>query len=705
MCHIFRRFNVSAITLPSLSQSDLFFTWSLSELNRRLDEGDAVRAAVTADSWDTERAERRRRIAEVLVPDWPRVDPKVTVEGVIERSAWTISRIRFESLPDYWVTALLYVPNEVSGPMPGIVFPCGHSLEAKAYPQYHSMCEELTRQGMTVIAFDPVSQGERLQSWDYLNNNAPMWGTTEHDYMGHKSALCGWPLSQAFVWDGQRALDVLLAQENVDPERIGVCGQSGGGTQTTWLLAADDRFTAAAPSCYVTSWRNQFEKILGADPEQWPYPLMSWGWDQVDIVASFAPKPVRLVSAIQDFFPIEGTRETFGKLQDLYGKLGVPQNISMSEDDFEHGYYPPMRESTARFFCEQFGIEYDEQGEAKDICTPEELQVTQTGQLLTDGLGRTLHDWILERRPEPTGRRVTGDVSEWQKERRDGLAKVLAIPENAPEPKVVMLDENTVSGHRVESLRLVPEDGVELPAVLVHAEGDAQGVVIYAHELGADTGWRLLNGPLYKLVSEGWTVVAVDPRGIGAGRGEGDENQYFGRFGVEDTLAANWYMMGRSLVGQRVFDLLQTVRWVKGSSDYASLPLSMIGCGIGSTWVLFASALSGEIEHTVLHGPLCSYFDLLKGVNHGYSISIVVPDILTWGDMPDAAALIAPHKLTVVSPLDRDRRPLTQEAVRPVHSYARDAYAAFSAEGNLRVIGGSTRPSAAVVNYGELLGH
>ncbi|HNZ38508.1 MAG TPA: prolyl oligopeptidase family serine peptidase, partial [Candidatus Latescibacteria bacterium] len=115
-------------------------------------------------------------------------------------------------------------------------------------------------------------------------------------------------LAQAFVWDGQRALDVLLSRPEVDPSRVGVCGISGGGTQTTWLLAAEDRFTAASPACFITGWREQFAARVGADPEQFPFPANGWGWDQADVLLSFAPKPLLIVAATRDFFPIEGTR-------------------------------------------------------------------------------------------------------------------------------------------------------------------------------------------------------------------------------------------------------------------------------------------------------------------------------------------------------------------------------------------------------------
>ncbi len=711
---------MAKVTLPRVSQPDLFYTWSEAQLNARLDRGDEARSRITADTWESERTERRARIASVLVPDWPKVAAKPTFGETIERPAWTIRKLRFQSLPDYWVTALLYEPEQIESPRPAVLLCMGHSLEAKAYPEYQSIAEELVRQGIVVLAFDPVSQGERVQNWNYLKNEfAAGWGTTEHDYLGFKSSLCGWPLSQAFVWDGQRALDVLLSQPDIDTTRVGVCGQSGGGTQTTWLLASDDRFTAAAPACYITSWRNQFGAKLGADPEQWPFPIMDWGWDQADVLATFAPKPLRIVSVTRDFFPIDGTRTTYRKLVDLYSRLGASDNISMFEDDFDHAYHPPLREATVRFFCEQFDLAYDGQGVAKDILSPEELQVTFTGQLYTSGLCRTLHDWILETQPKPAVGRVTADVLKeplaWQHARREELHGLLAIPSTPPSPTArrassehmaggpLSLEGSTSSDFDVETWIVTPEEGMEVPLAVASATDTPKGLVVYTHGDGADVGWRMAGGALHKLVDAGWVVVSADPRGVGACRGEGEDGRYFGRFGIEHTLACNWMMMGRPLVGQRVFDLLQVAAWARKQERFEGVPMAIAGAGVGALWAALAGALDDRIEVVIAHGLLCSFVYCMRSPDHEVPYSAVAPGMLGWGDLSDAGTLIAPRRFVIISPVNHRGEAISPESAKPRCANARLLYEATGTPGGLHVVGAGTSPGAALVNYADLL--
>jgi dienelactone hydrolase len=680
------------LTLPLPSDPDLIHTWTLANLSSRLDEGDRARASITADGWPEERRYRREMIGKVLVPQWPKPEPHVTITGTISRTdprtgaRWTIHKLRFQSLPDYWVTALLYVPDMGKSSCPGMIVASGHLLEAKAASEYHGISEELVRQGMVVLAFDPVSQGERVQAWDYLENRfLAGWGTTQHDIDGHRALLCGWPLAQAFVWDGQRALDVLLSRPEVDSSRVGVCGISGGGTQTSWLLAADDRFTAASPACFITGWREQFSARVGADPEQYPFPANSWGWDEADMLLTFAPKPLLLVCVTRDFFPIEGTRETHRKLHRAYTAMGKPGNVGLFEADFDHSYYPPLREATVRWFCGLFGVEYDRQGAAEDTCTPQQLQVTPAGQLVTSGFTRTLRDWTVETKPTPVGARMRGPAiyqpGVWQARRRVLLLELLGIPDGAQSPTADKVGETLSGEHVIEQWMLCPEDGMVTPCALAHPVGDPRGVVVYVHESGAEVGWKLPGGPLEDLLRDGWAVLSLDPRGVGTGicRTQGDfYPDYHGRFGVESHISWTWTMMGRSFFGQRVFDVLQALAWARKRRDLSGKPSAVIGVGAGAHWALFSAALDTLVDRVISHAPLYRFESLLTAHDHSWHVSTIPPALLTWGDMAQVAALVAPRELTLLSPVGPDRAAIPHATLKRAFKATQ---AAFDAQG------------------------
>jgi len=710
---------MAIVTLPR-PEGQPFYEWTGARLAERLEAGEGALGAVNADAWLEERARRRAMLARVLVPDWPIPDPQVTVTDAIDHAAFRILKLRFQSLPDYWVTALLYVPHDAKPGTPGMIVASGHILEAKAFSEYHGISVELARQGMVVLAFDPVGQGERVQNWDHMRNRFNVgWGTTEHDVLGNQALLCGWPLAQAFAWDGMRAIDVLLARPEVDPARVGVCGISGGGTQTTWLLAADDRLAAAAPACFITGWREQFAARVGADPEQYPFPANAWGWDEADILASFAPKPLLLVAVTRDFFPIEGTRKTYARLRDLYRRLGVEDRAGMFEADFDHSYYPPLREATVRWFCGLFGIPYDGKDAAQDILPPEKLRVTPTGQLITSGFPRTFYDHIHGTRPSPLGAQI-GEVAlahreRWQQRRRQTLRELLALAPAAPtqvqarQVDAIALPEGTAEQWLIET-----EPGVELPALVARPKGGIRGVVLHLHELGTDTDWGLAGGPVYGLLRAGWAVASVDPRGTGAGRGDTDDERQRRRFGAEAHASWTWTMLDRPLIGQRVFDVLQAAAWVyrlpahagrttsDGRPGFEGLPVAIIGVGEGAIWALFAAALDTRMEQVVTFGGLSDYARILNAANCAWHTSALVPRMFTWGDLPQVAALVAPRPLTIIAPVDHDRRPVSSASARSTYRGVARLYEAFAAP-TFHIVAAGRAPEDVPPDYCEWL--
>jgi Acetyl xylan esterase (AXE1) len=264
------------------------------------------------------------------------------VMGVLDRGDYKIEKIIFESQPRFYVTANLYLPQKGQPPYPGILFPLGHELGAKANPTWQQMLGSLAKKGYVALAWDTVGQGERVQLYDSDFGESKVFrSTTEHTIMGIQCLLAGDNLARYTVWDGMRALDYLLSRKEVDPDRIGCTGNSGGGTHTAYLAALDDRIKVAAPSCYLTSWRRLLETIGPQDAEQTLPPWLLYGLDHADFVYAFAPKPYLILSAIRDFFSISGARETYEEAKRVYALLGAQEKLSMVEADDVHGTANP----------------------------------------------------------------------------------------------------------------------------------------------------------------------------------------------------------------------------------------------------------------------------------------------------------------------------------------------------------------------------
>ncbi|MDD4193462.1 MAG: prolyl oligopeptidase family serine peptidase, partial [Mangrovibacterium sp.] len=308
------------------------------------------------------RALRSKRDAEAYVRDvrekiqtcfgpWPEKTPlNARITGTLERDTYTIEKVIFESRPEFPVTANLYLPKGRNFPLPAVVGTCGHSDVGKAEPAYQSFAQGLALQGYIVLIYDPLGQGERIQYLTGENRSHYGIGVQEHLHAGNQLFLTGGSLSTWFAWDGIRAVDYLLTRPEVDPRHLGVTGNSGGGTQATWLCGVEPRFTMAAPSCFVTTFRHNMENELPADTEQCPRGALQLGLDHSDFIAAMAPKPVILLGQEKDFFDVRGLEESFARLKQLYRLLGAEENIQVFIGSGYHGYSQENREAMYNCF-------------------------------------------------------------------------------------------------------------------------------------------------------------------------------------------------------------------------------------------------------------------------------------------------------------------------------------------------------------------
>ncbi|MDQ3622830.1 MAG: prolyl oligopeptidase family serine peptidase, partial [Verrucomicrobiota bacterium] len=319
---------------------------------RRVEELAGRRRTSVRSKGDAENYVRevRAKIQECFGP-WPEKTPlNARVTGVVERDTYQIEKVIFESRPNFPVTANLYLPKGVKSPSPGVVGSCGHSANGKAAGTYQSFAQGLARMGYVCLIFDPIGQGERLQ---YVTGELmPRRGTgvSEHLYAGNQQFLVGEFFGAWRAWDGIRALDYLLTRPEVDPKHVGITGNSGGGTMTTWLCGVEPRWTMAAPSCFVTTFRRNLENELPADTEQCPPRALALGLDHSDFIAAMAPKPVVLLGKEKDFFDARGLEEAHARLKRLYALLGAEENIGLFIGPTHHGYTQENREAMYRWF-------------------------------------------------------------------------------------------------------------------------------------------------------------------------------------------------------------------------------------------------------------------------------------------------------------------------------------------------------------------
>ncbi|MGB4136102.1 MAG: acetylxylan esterase, partial [Microbacterium sp.] len=298
--------------------------------------------------------------------------------------------------------------------VPAILFASGHSHEAKAAPYYHASCLALAEAGMVVLAVDPPGQGERILRADHDPADEDTWGVGEHLRTGMSAWWLDQSLMRWIVTDLMAGVDLLTALPEVDPQRIGMTGISGGGTQTSIMMALEPRLAAAAPGTYITSRLAYQATGQIQDAEQHLLGGSAAGVDHADILAAFAPRPLRLLVASWDFFAIEGTVESFARAQSAYAHVGAAGSLTMSVDDTVHALSPGLRRAQVEFFCEAFGLAVVDRAE-RPLHSPGELRATRSGRILDDHPDSTrITDLIAE---SMEGLRPPEDPAAWLRSR------------------------------------------------------------------------------------------------------------------------------------------------------------------------------------------------------------------------------------------------------------------------------------------------
>jgi cephalosporin-C deacetylase-like acetyl esterase len=593
-------------------------------------------------------AERRRLLRERMqralggpFPERTPLNPRVT--GVIERGGYRIEKVVFESQPRFYVTANLYVPARGGGPFPAILFPLGHEAGAKSHLAWQQMLVSLAKKGYVALAWDPIGQGERVQLYDEdLGTSKVVRSTTEHTILGMQCLLTGDNLARYTVWDGMRALDYLLSRPEVDAKRVGVTGNSGGGTHTAYLAALDDRIHVAAPSCYITSWKRLLETIGPQDAEQCLPPWIEDGLDHADFLYAFAPKPYMILSAIRDFFSISGARETYHEAQRLYDLMGAGAKIGMTEADDGHGYTQPRRLAAYRWFGRWLKGEEDTGPEPEaEIATEEELQATPTGQVATSLGGETV--WSLNRQ---RAKQITRPALTAAEVRRVAAYQAASGAVSVRAFGVLWRD-----GYRIEKLVYESEPEIAIPALLYvpASPGGKKPAVL----LASGRGKAAANEDAAGLAQRGYVVLSIDARGFGETRRTADGNgsdwpRYFGDF--ESAMTA--MLTGRNLVGMRARDVIRGVDVLAARAEVDAAAIAGYGKEGAAIPLLHAAALDGRIRRLTLERMLLSYRAVVDQKIHREAAEQVIPGVLRSYDLPDLVALVGPRPVWIVDAAD-----------------------------------------------------
>lgn len=625
--------------------------------NVLLDRRDAELAAITTPEQVRRRQARLRAwFAETLGPMPPpaRRPPRIT--GEIDCDGYRVQKVIYDSWPDHPVTAALYLPDERPdrpGPFPGVLLPCGHSDAAKAHDSYQAASILLARHGFAVLCFDPIGQGERRQFPDRDWGSYP--SLEEHMEVTGAALLIGRQAASYFVGDLVRSLDYLASRPEVDATRLGCTGISGGGMQTAYLMALDDRLKAAAPGCFITGFRRQLATRGAEEAEQNIGGQLAVGLDHGDYLTLAAPTPSLVLAATRDFFDIAGTRATAAEAKRLFGLLGHAERLEIAERDVDHGFHQPLREAALAWMNRWLKDDPSAPAETPpQLLSREQMQCTPEGNVFRAGLGKTTMDLIAEEESllaETRAKLATGRTPAALAATVRGLLKLpAAVPaatvqqflpswrEGSPFRRLVFATE---PGILVPGLFAEPPAGVALkgprPLVLVLADGDLAAAA---------------DGSGTEALARGMRALVISVRGTGESAPKARLNeQLVPLFGHDWQEALQGVLLDRPLLGQKVSDVLAVVAWVRAT--YGPIPLYFQGRGATGPVALHAAVLADaerKIAGVTLENSLESWRSLVQARFHDRELANIVPGALRHYDLPDLAAALGDRLETPTPP-------------------------------------------------------
>lgn len=647
-----------------------------------------VAAIHTLPDWQKRQEFVRKTLLDIVGPFPAKTPLYPNITRTIVKDDYKVEHIVFESQPGFYVTSSLYIPDGLKGKAPAVIYCSGHSDLGYRNPVYQHVILNLVKKGFIVFAFDPVGQGERSEYYDPNKGKSSVGGTTtEHSIAGAQAFIAGSSQARYMVWDGIRAVDYLLTRKEVDPARIGITGRSGGGTQTAYIAAMDDRIRAAAPENYITNFTRLIQEKGPQDAEQNMFNAIARGIDMADYLEVRAPKPTLMITTTRDIFSIQGARETAKETSGIFKAYGKPENFRMVTDDTIHASTKKNREAMYAFFQKHLNNPGDSSDEKLTILIPEELRVTKTGQVSTSLNSGTVYSLNMK-----TAEKLENKLQSSRKNFPGYLAGVLKSakqlsgyrePVKSNEP--VFTGRFQKDGYAIEKYFVKGEGNYVVPYLLMKPENSNHKALIYLHPSGKSAE-ALPGGEMEWFVKNGFTVLAPDLLGTG----EMGPGKYRGDSYIKGVSYNVWFLsmlIGRSIVGVQVGDVVRLANVLKKSPGIDEV--YGFACKEMVPVLLHAAAFDPVIARVALVEPYASYRAIV--MNRFYTPAFIpgaVPAALAAYDLPDLAASLAPRKLMMAGVTDGGDNNSDPVSIKEDLQVISDAYHNRKAEEQLNIIAG-----------------
>jgi len=561
--------------------------------------------------------------------------------GRVKRDGYVVEKLVFESVPGFFVTAHLFLPEAPAfkPPYPGVVVACGHSDNGKLLPAYQRVCVILAKAGFAALVYDPLDQGEREQT-----KGAGPKNVGGHCNAGLRAHLLGWSAARFRIWDGIRAHDLLLSRPEVDPARTAVTGMSGGGTLSAYLNALDGRFRAAAPMGYLTSMRALIDRCGPQDAEQNIFGQLAFGQNHLSWIVLNGRSAICPGFTYGDFFAYEGSRSTFGKATDVFAAEGRSDRLACMTCAGRHGWYESEQQALTAWFRRH--LQSDEAAWPVDVRTLRHLDVGFSYSSVDAGLAGLPEGEVLAGKGVLSlpGAKSVYDLMDGE------LARLMSLRPKALDPEAVRRVCDLVEPSFVPLAETATEaDGFTVRKVCLEMADDfrafvtafvpksAKGApVVIASDTNAPTS---LASRVRACLAQGRPVAVAEARAFGRTDLVRPRTTYWARKGPDQEIAGMLHWLGRDLAVCRAEDYLAAGRWfasvtgapadleAEGGAVVAAVHAFYFGRDRFSSCKVEAAPLSWTEAVRKPSAPMPRFSDIVRGALAVYDW----PDLLRTG--------------------------------------------------------------------------
>jgi hypothetical protein len=528
----------------------------------------------TLEDWTSQRAEFRRQYQEMLGL-WPmpeRTDLKPVVTGKLEHEEFTVEKLHFQASPGLYVTAALFLPKKLTSPAPTILYECGHwrfatngiSYGNKAV--YQGRGAWFAQNGYVCLVLDTVLAGE-IQGIHT--------GTRDHGLWWWNSR--GYTPAGVEAWFGIRALDYLSTRPEVDTNRFGITGHSGGGAYSWAVTALDDRIKVAAPLAGMADLHAHVVEGIMDSHCDCNFPINYYGWDFPQIAALAAPRPLLIGSTDNDrLFNLENTIRIHDKVRRIYQLHNATDKLGFAIAPGPHDEVPELQLAVLRWFNRHLKGEEKPAPVTVDVnsyFSPTELKVfaelpadaintniansfvplakpaqrsaPELAELLRTNVfrGWPVDDLPLDPKPTFSVERVGVKFSAWDFTSQSGMPLRLYLAAHS-------------SGKHLEGITLTVLDGADwtnwLGAMRVNFTAQLTDEIAGSRQPPHNPATF---AELKRQLEAGKVLAFFAPRGIGLTAWSGDEK-------AQTKIRRRFMALGQTLDGMRVWDIRRAVQMI-----------------------------------------------------------------------------------------------------------------------------------------------